>query len=368
MKRLTVIAAALIALATLSLTSAIQPAPDDPQYPQQWTIDNMRVREAWDWENGTWGSGAIVVAVVDTGVDGFVTEPDFTGRLLPGWNTLTNTTDARDDTTSSFGTAAAGIIAAIPNNGNAVAGINANVRILPVKVCNAFGSCAALDVAEGITWAVDNGAHVITTAVSFPSSTPELTAAVAYAVDRNVNVVAHSGSSSGSTVLFPAALPGVFTVAPHDVFNTQPGYANSGPQMDVSAPGVLIRSLTSGGCCSDRTDPSLAAAHVAGVIALLRSGGLGQWQAENAIREGAIDAGAIGFDQDFGYGRVDAQRASIKAFDGDSDCDVDLLDVNIALAHFGELGVIDQPYDVNGDGSADLPDVLFVLSAFGRQC
>lgn len=145
--------------------------PNDPYYARQWGLPKIQANLAWD----LWTPRALVyVAIIDTGVD--YNHPDLVNKFrrtasgaVYGWNTLRNNTNANDD--NGHGTHVAGIAAAQINNGVGVAGVaawnpavsgyNAYVQIMPVKVLSASGSGSLSSIANGITWAVNNGADVL---------------------------------------------------------------------------------------------------------------------------------------------------------------------------------------------------------------
>src|SRR5207248_485295 len=120
--------------------------PNDPKYKYQWHLDQLHMPKAWRMAQGQ----GVVVAVVDTGV---TQVEDLRGtELVPGWNFVTNTSDARDD--HGHGTHVAGTIAQSTHNGVGVAGVAYRARIMPIKVLSAGGSGSVGGIADGIRWAV----------------------------------------------------------------------------------------------------------------------------------------------------------------------------------------------------------------------
>ena len=130
--------------------------PNDPGYPSQWYHAAIHTPAAWD---STHGASAVKVALCDTGVD--ATHPDLAANLaLPGYNAVDGSTNTAP--IADHGTAVAGIIDALGNNGQGGAGITWNTTLLPVRVSNySDGSAWCSDMAAGVRWAADHGARVI---------------------------------------------------------------------------------------------------------------------------------------------------------------------------------------------------------------
>ena len=151
------------------IVHALDIPPNDPFYPIQWNLQspNPRPAASASRERGrsTGGDPSVVVAVVDTGIAyetsaRFCQAPDLAGaHFVPGWDFVNNDAHPNDD--ESHGTHVAGTIAQTTNNALGVAGIAYNVSLMPVKVLNAQGSGTISEIADGIRWAADHGAHVI---------------------------------------------------------------------------------------------------------------------------------------------------------------------------------------------------------------
>jgi subtilisin family serine protease len=104
------------------------------------------------------GSPNIIIAILDTGVDG--THPDLSANMVPGWNIFDNTADTSD--VKGHGTMVAGTAAAASNNSTGVAAVAWNCRIMPVRIADGSGYAIDSDVASGLTWAANHGARVAT--------------------------------------------------------------------------------------------------------------------------------------------------------------------------------------------------------------
>ena len=276
----------------------------DPLEGQQWALQTMRTPTAW---NTTRGNG-VVVAVVDSGVDG--SHPDLQGALVAGKNTRTERGDYSSPATDAdgHGTHVAGIIAARSGNGLGISGVAPQAKVMPIKALDADGTGFMSDVMEGIIWATDKGAGVINVSLGGHDAT-FADSAVSYALSRGVVVVAAAGNDGSAQPMYPAALPGVLAVAAVDQDGQPAGYSNYGNSwVDVAAPGTDIVSTTPGARYATWTGTSMATPQVAGVAALIRSASPSA-DAAAVIGSTAYDAGVPGHDRAFGTGVVDASAA-----------------------------------------------------------
>jgi serine protease len=241
-----------------------------------------------------------------------LTHPDLAGNLVAGYDFVNDDADPMDD--NGHGTHVAGIAAAVTDNGTGVAGVSWGAQIMPVKVLNAGAGGTFDDVAQGIIWAVDNGAQVINLSLGGTTNSPVLQSAIAYAYSQGVVVVAAAGNSN-SAVLYPAAYDPVIAVAASDASDNRAGFSNYGPEVDVTAPGVNINSTALGGGYENRSGTSMAAAFVTGEVALLLSinDGLTPDEVAYIVESTALDIGAPGVDDFTGHGliQVDAALASV---------------------------------------------------------
>jgi thermitase len=190
----------------------------------QWDMYVMNMPTAWGQATG-FGSSGVKVAIIDTGYD--KNNPDLNGRVAQsivfdlGNGQPDNTANIQDG--DGHGTDVSGIAAADTNNGTDAAGVAGNVTLLEARVFptpsagNPNPSASSEDVAAAITWAVNNGAKVIS--MSLGSSTPDNTfeePAVANAIAHDVTVVAAAGNGNAQggqpTLDYPAHDPGVIAV------------------------------------------------------------------------------------------------------------------------------------------------------------
>lgn len=326
-----------IALARPDYRARLADVPDDPYFAgYQYNLRNLggtlnispeiqprmtagadiKAVPAWDQAEGDAGT---VIAVVDTGVD--LTHPDLAGQFAGTGHDFANGDDeATDD--HWHGTHVAGIAAAATDNAIGIAGVAPRCRILPVKVMDADGNGYYSWIIDGIVWAADHGADVINLSLGGDVDDPFLEDACAYAHDKGVVVVAAAGNDGLSGVLYPAAYDDVvLAVAASDYNDAIAEFSNSGPQVDVAAPGVWILGPAPEWYVGEGFVPylfasgtSAAAPHVAGLAALLKSAkpDLTPDQIMKIIRYTADDINRTtlaGRDDRAGYGRINMERA-----------------------------------------------------------
>ncbi len=279
--------------------------PNDEILGEQWALTNIQAYAAWDITTGA----EIVVAVLDTGVDSG--HPDLSGKVLNGFNAITQSADANDD--NGHGTAVSGLIAANTNNGSGIAGVCWGCRILPVKVLNSRGGGNDAGVANGIRWATDNGARIINMSLGGSDESQTLREAVDYAISRNVLIVAASGNerADGNAPNYPAAYDGVLAVGGTGNSDVVTGFSNTGDYVDIAAPSVGMWTTLPGGSYGTPNGTSFSSPYVAGVAALAYTvrADLPQGEIQCILKASADDRGAPGKDPEYGWGRLNALRA-----------------------------------------------------------
>lgn len=294
-------------------------SPNDPYYAQQY--GPQAIGAPLVWETNT-GSSSTILAIIDSGVDRG--HPEFRGRLLAGRDFIENDSTPQDE--CGHGTHVAGIAAAAGDNGQGIAGINWQSRILPIRVLdkNCTGPNSA--VAAGIIWAVDQGAKVINLSLgsgTYPN--PHiLESATYYAYSHGATVIAAAGNNGTiGKVMYPAQYPWVLSVGMTDSTNTRDIRSSYGVDLDVMAPGVNILSTSPLGSFTmesthglSRTygvlsGSSMAAAHVSGAAAILAAmpGFDHPDKIYEAFENTALDLGAAGWDIYTGYGLIQLDQA-----------------------------------------------------------
>ncbi|MFJ4097243.1 type VII secretion-associated serine protease mycosin [Kitasatospora sp. NPDC089913] len=214
----------------------------------------------------------VTVAVIDTGV--LKSHQDLTGQVLAGADFTGQSTDGSVDT-DGHGTGMASLIAGHGHGTAAgVMGLAPKARILPIRI--ALGEnppSGRSEIAKAIRYAVDHGAKVVNMSIGGPSGTDsEERAAVRYAVDKDVVLVAGTGNEA-SSVGYPAAFPGVVAVGAVDRNGQLWNKSNIGPETTLVAPGADIpragaKSTSSQGIANGTSD---ATAYVSATAALIRA-------------------------------------------------------------------------------------------------
>ena len=228
--------------ATTAAESETAYAVDDPLYAElQWSLQRSNFSRAWQ-QVAEFAPTAppIQVAVVDTGID--FEHPEFAGRLLPGYDYVTRGATPPIDA-HGHGTHVAGLIAALANNAQGIAGSGAYIMIDPRRVFDETGSGHIANVAQAIRDAADNGARIINLSMQAPNYSADLEAAVEYARSRGVLLVAAAGNGRLNPadpcrfVCYPARFPSVVAVASVTTDNQPAGYSAAGPEVDIAAGG-----------------------------------------------------------------------------------------------------------------------------------
>ena len=289
--------------------------PDDPDYNDPALVygpQTVEAEAAWDI---TTGAAGVTVAILDSGVSGG--HEDLTGRVLTGYDFVNDDNDPADD--HGHGTHVAGIAAGTAGNTLGMAGI-AQVDVLPVKVLDQNNTGTWADIADGITYAADNGADVINLSLGGYTNSATLESAVDYAYDAGIPMVAAAGNGANSNPFYPAYYTETLAIAATTGSDTRWSLSNYGTQIDMSAPGDTIWSTdwTSGNPTTgykSRSGTSQAVPHVTGAAALLYSydSSLTRDEIHDLLTSSAHDLGASGWDQLYGHGRLDINQALLDA-------------------------------------------------------
>ena len=273
---------------------------NDPSLGTQWHIAKMGAPTAWDSATGS----GIVIAILDTGVDG--THPDLAAHMVAGWNLYDNNADASD--VNGHGTAVAGTAAAVGNIGTGVAGLAWNASIMPVRISQLDGYAYFSTIASGLTWAADHGAKAVNISYGFSGSSTVQSAAQYFKDKSGVTVV-----SAGNSAVYDATAPSdtMISVAATNSSDTNPSWSTWSDFVDVSAPGESIYTTNRYGGYGSWSGTSFSSPATAGTVALMMAANpaLDPATLETLLKQSPVDLGAVGTDQHFGVGRVDAAAA-----------------------------------------------------------
>jgi subtilisin family serine protease len=307
--------------------------PNDTYYGNQYGPSIVEAPDAWEI---TTGSSSIVVGILDTGIpisSGSLSHPDLqnTSRIIQGVDYVGDGNGVKDE--RGHGTHVAGIAGAETNNSTGVAGMNWNSKLRIYQVFNANGTGFDSDFYDAVINAVDNDCKVINFSGGHVGASSTLENAAIYAENNDVLLVAAAGNydedaNPDTVVVYPAAYSvdydNVIAVSATDGSDNFASFSSYGPEVVVAAPGVNIYSTTPNYSVVWNDPPysysqnydyvsgtSMAAPLVAGLAALILSNdpSLSPAQVRETIEITADDLGPAGFDNEFGYGRVNAYNA-----------------------------------------------------------
>ena len=381
--------------------------PNDEYFPLQWHLHNtgqsggtpgadIRATEAWEI---TTGDPNIVVAIFDTGVDS--NHPDLIGNLVLGYDFIQNDELADPapnyDIYNAHGTGCAGIIGAQGNNGIGVTGVAWNCKLMPIRIIerrteDTWYTITSADIATAFRWAADHGADILSSSlISHSSNQPVIYSAIADITKfgglgrdgKGCVFLAFANNNSGPINQYPQKYSEVITVGAADHNDIRCSYSNYGPELDIVTPsawqwkdedwinskgiGSLWTTDLSGptGWNFD-LDPNVldytawggtcgACSVAAGVAALILSvdPNLTNLEVQRILYRSSHDLGEPGWDQYYGWGRVDARAAVEMAlnppppplFYVDDDALEDPESGNPDVSDPNEDGSVEHPFD-----------------------
>jgi len=272
-----------------------------------------------------------------------------------GWDVAYNDNNPTD--AIGHGTHVSGIIAAEGNNNIGVVGVAYNAKIMTLKGFTGY-SGGEYELAETIYYAVDNGADIINMSWGFLTDSPEVNTdtliyqAIEYARINKVICVTSAGNNNLNAMYdLPSKIDSVIVVSATDSQDERYSNGNFGSKLDVVAPGVNILSLKSTGGGNSytydenyyiNTGTSMAAPHVSGMAALIK-GTYSRYNLNDIkqlLRNYSDDIGEDGFDDDFSYGRLNADKI-VERLDGKHF-------PSARLTSFNHLDTINGVIDIEG--------------------
>ena len=300
---------------TKSKKATSAPYPNDPLFKRQWNLKQINIESAWAI---TKGKGSIV-AVVGTGISR-VSDLETTD-FLAGYDFINDNADATDD--HGHGTHIAGTIAQSTNNAFGSAGIAPEASLMPIKVLSIGGNGTVADIAEGIRYAADHGAHVINLTMVGDGNSFFLQKAIDYADRKGAIIVSPAGNSGRTAAAYPARYRHVLGVAALDIKGQKAPYSNGGAGVDISAPGGWIEGEDpTGGIIQNTFDrrmqvsifapyqgTSMAAPHVSGVAALIHAMGITDPGEISTLLIRSVQRLPRDARNDYGAGKLDANAA-----------------------------------------------------------
>ncbi len=251
-----------IAFAEPDYAARIQTAPNDPLYGSQWALPAINAPSAWSYVQG---NSAVVLAVLDTGVD--YTHQDITANIwanpnpatpaaggsysitgdVHGWDFVNNGPQPFDD--NGHGTHVSGIAGADGNDNLGIAGTNWQAGIMPVKVLDASGAGYLDTILQGIQYAAARGASIVNCSFAFPPGIPfpaSLQSAIALYPDMLFVFAAGNDGANTDNYNYPV-LPNLLFVASVGQAGNLSAFSNYGPStVGLAAPGEQILSLKAG--------------------------------------------------------------------------------------------------------------------------
>jgi len=249
-------------------------------------------------DNAGWGKG-VTVAVLDSGIG--------SPASLSGVDVAHMDLVGEGSGAGFHGTAVASLIA---GNADSVLGVAPGADLLSVKVMSDEGTGDAFTVAKGIIEAVDRGADILCLCFGSRSSSTILEQAVAYAMERDVLLVAAAGNDALPRVSYPARYEAVVAVAAVDAKAEHLYFSNRGSELDLAAPGAGVAVSQPEGDSVFFSGTSVAVPFVVGTAAMLLSEdpGLKPGELEDLLTRYTNDTGAPGSDDHYGTGVLDVGR------------------------------------------------------------
>jgi len=318
---------------------------NDPYLGSEWHINKIGANTAWD---KTQGAG-ITIAILDSGVD--ASHPDLAGRLVAGYNTYDNNTNTAD--VCGHGTKVAGSAAATLNNAAGVAGVAGQAKIMPMRIAyNSSGACYGWisSIASAVTWAADHGARIANISYANMPASSSVISASNYMRGKGGLVFVSAGNYNRDEGFTPTT--SMIAVSATDSADNRSSFSSYGSFVSLSAPGTGIYTTVQGGGYGAVNGTSFASPVAAAVGALVMAANpsLTPDQVQNILFTTAVDLGTAGRDIYFGYGRVNAAAAVLKA-GGSTTVTSDTIRPSVAIASPGASSTVSGTAAVTANAS-----------------
>ena len=355
--------------------------PNDQYYADQWGHQNLGQAVSYSgsyvgtldcdtdtndaWEIST-GDESSIIAILDTGVS---EHSEFFGRMVQGFNFISNNYNATDD--QGHGTSCAGIAAAKGNNSSGIAGVCWDCLIMPVKVLDSGGYGDDTGIANGIQWASDNGADVISMSLGGGGYVSYTESTINYATENGTVVISASGNDNAGSVSYPSGYQNSISVGSLSPCNERKNPSscdgenfwgsNYGSQLDFLAPGVRIHTTTmDGGYTSTFNGTSSACPHAAGIAGLIKSesNNISAYDVRLIMQQSSDDIGGPGFDTQTGYGRLNAYQSLFNLlYNPEAYIDVESFEFELSSGSstqeafvIANIGETDLEYSIDSEG------------------
>ena len=307
--------------------------PNDPRFGELYGLSNvgqaggkgdadMDAPEGWDSAGlgGFPATGGVKVGLVDTGIDSCPRGPVRQGRQLRGHQTRVPRATDRRGRQPSWSREAVPTTMTTARSWRAwwrqceqrkgIVGVSFNSQLAMCKALHgSSASGTTTGVANCLTYLVGKGTRVVLMALGGGASTT-LQTAVQNAVNQGVLIVAPAGNDGNATLTYPAAYPNVISVAATDRFDKHAAFSNMNADVELATAGVDIVSVKRGGGYVSFSGTSIASGYVAGAAAVVMGRlRLNAAQTRAKLTQTADDLGAAGRDTQFGFGRVNLNRA-----------------------------------------------------------
>ena len=242
--------------------SKVKKIPNQPPQEIPWNMLMIGANLAWTQIEG----GNVRVAVLDTGID--LDHPDLSGNIKGHINFIKPKKTGDDD--NGHGTHVAGILAAL-DNAIGVIGVAPDIDLYAVKILDKQGRGWLSDLVDALDWCIQNEMQVINMSLGSLQDNLSMHEAIRQVNQWGITQVVAAGNFGldEGIISYPARYPETIAVSSVDRFGNLDPYSSYGDEIDITAPGVDIRSAYLDGHYALMSGTSMSAPHVTGTVALL---------------------------------------------------------------------------------------------------